>query len=73
MVSFSANKRVFILFILHNCLKNSYAKLKRLVVSVLFKLITSSWTNFGHERGRVGLLINICVLLGIDIVELGIK
>ena len=73
MSNFSANKRVFILFILHNCLKNSYAKLKRLVVPALSDLITSSWTNFGHDRGRIELSINICVLLGTDIVELGIK
>ena len=45
-------KRVFILFILHNCFKDSYAKLERLVVPVVIDLIISSWTKFGHDRGN---------------------
>ena len=73
MSNFSANKRVFILFILHNCLKNSYARLRNLVVPVDSYLLISSWTNSGHDRGRAGLLIDICVLSGIGIVELRIK
>jgi len=56
-------KRLFILFILHNCLKNSYAKLKSLVVPVLFKLITSSWTKTGHDGGIDSQILDIYVLL----------
>ena len=43
------------------------------MVSALSDLITSSWTNSGHDKGRIGLLIDICILLGIDMVELKIK